>query len=134
MATATLVLANYFGLSIDLLGWQMKLASSVFTDTRSLRSALKGLSSEDLLALNAEIEAIALERIEEEEAARVRAHERQQVIADIKELLALERINPEELLAFTRCPVSSSKRSLRCPDKIGQSRIKQPEQFSNTSC
>ena len=47
----------------------MKLASSVFTDTRSLRSALKGLSSEDLLALNAEIEAIALERIEEEEAA-----------------------------------------------------------------
>ncbi len=23
---------------------------------------------------------------------------------------------------------------LRCPDKIGQSRIKQPEQFSNTSC
>ena len=87
----------------------MKLASSVFTDTRSLRSALKGLSSEDLLALNAEIEAIALERIEE--AARVRAHERQQVIADIKELLALERINPEELLAFTRCPVSSSKRS-----------------------
>ncbi|WP_414627691.1 hypothetical protein [Aeromonas caviae] len=89
----------------------MKLASSVFTDTRSLRSALKGLSSEDLLALNAEIEAIALERIEEEEAARVRAHERQQVIAGIKELLALERINPKELLAFTRCPVSSSKRS-----------------------
>lgn len=25
-------------------------------------------------------------------------------------------------------------RELRCPDKIGQSRIKQPEQFSNTSC
>lgn len=25
-------------------------------------------------------------------------------------------------------------RSMRCPDKIGQSRIKQPEQFSNTSC
>ncbi len=25
-------------------------------------------------------------------------------------------------------------RGLRCPDKIGQSRIKQPEQFSNTSC
>ncbi len=24
--------------------------------------------------------------------------------------------------------------TLRCPDKIGQSRIKQPEQFSNTSC
>ena len=24
--------------------------------------------------------------------------------------------------------------ALRCPDKIGQSRIKQPEQFSNTSC
>ncbi|NKD15022.1 transposase domain-containing protein [Aeromonas caviae] len=24
--------------------------------------------------------------------------------------------------------------SVRCPDKIGQSRIKQPEQFSNTSC
>lgn len=23
---------------------------------------------------------------------------------------------------------------MRCPDKIGQSRIKQPEQFSNTSC
>ncbi len=23
---------------------------------------------------------------------------------------------------------------VRCPDKIGQSRIKQPEQFSNTSC
>ncbi|MFQ2277097.1 H-NS family histone-like protein [Aeromonas hydrophila] len=89
----------------------MKLASSVFTDTRSLRSALKGLSSEDLLALNAEIEAIALERIEEEEAARVRAHERQQVIADIKELLALERITPEELLAFSKGRTSASKRS-----------------------
>ncbi|MEA9424743.1 hypothetical protein ACK357_06740 [Aeromonas veronii] len=89
----------------------MKLVSSVYTDTRSLRSTLKGLSSEDLLALNVEIEAIALDRIEEEEAARVKEDERQQVIADIKELLALERINPEELLAFTRCPVSSSKRS-----------------------
>ncbi|WP_270828535.1 H-NS family histone-like protein [Aeromonas sp. Y318-1] len=80
----------------------MKLASTVFTDARSLRSVLKGLSSEDLLALNGVIEAIALERIEEEEAARVQAHERQQVIADIKELLALECITPEELLAFTR--------------------------------
>lgn len=110
MATATLVLANYSGLGIDLLGERMKLASTVYTDTRSLRSVLKDLSSEDLLALNVEIEMIALERIEEEEAARVRAHERQQVIADIKELLAVERISPEELLAFTRCPVSSSKR------------------------
>ena len=89
----------------------MKLVSTVFTDTRSLRSALKGLSSEDLLALNVEIEAIALERIEEEEAARVRAHERQQVIADIKELLALERITPEELLAFSKGRTSASKRS-----------------------
>ncbi len=25
-------------------------------------------------------------------------------------------------------------KEMRCPDKIGQSRIKQPEQFSNTSC
>jgi DNA-binding protein H-NS len=58
-----------------------------------------------------EIEAIALERIEEEEAARVKEDERRQVIADIKKLLALERITPEELLAFTRGPVSSSKRS-----------------------
>jgi len=89
----------------------MKLVSSVYTDTRSLRSTLKGLSSEDLLALNVEIEAIALERIEEEEAARVKEDERRQVIADIKKLLALERITPEELLAFTRGPVSSSKRS-----------------------
>ena len=62
----------------------MKLVSSVYTDTRSLRSTLKGLSSEDLLALNVEIEAIALERIEEEEAARVKEDERRQVIADIK--------------------------------------------------
>lgn len=89
----------------------MKLVSSVYTDTRSLRSTLKGLSSEDLLALNVEIEVIALERIEEEEAARVKEDERRQVIADIKKLLALERITPEELLAFTRGPVSSSKRS-----------------------
>lgn len=88
-----------------------ELVSSVYTDTRSLRSTLKGLSSEDLLALNVEIEAIALERIEEEEAARVKEDERRQVIADIKKLLALERITPEELLAFTRGPVSSSKRS-----------------------
>ncbi|MEH8173357.1 hypothetical protein [Aeromonas veronii] len=89
----------------------MKLVSTVFTDTRSLRSVLKGLSSEDLLALNVEIEAIALERIEEEEAARVKADKRRQVIADIKELLAIESITPEELLAFTRGPVSASKRS-----------------------
>lgn len=111
MATETLVLANYSGLGIDLLGERMKLASTVFTETRALRSALKGLSSEDLLALNVEIEAIALERIEEEEAARVKADKRRQVIADIKELLAIERITPEELLAFTRGPVSTSKRS-----------------------
>ncbi|HAU4887817.1 hypothetical protein RE654_12220 [Aeromonas caviae] len=89
----------------------MKLVSTVFTDTRSLRSVLKGLSSEDLLALNVEIEVIALERIEEEEAARVKADKRRQVIADIKELLAIESITPEELLAFTRGPVSASKRS-----------------------
>lgn len=89
----------------------MKLVSSVYTDTRSLRSTLKGLSSEDLLALNVEIEVIALERIEEEEAARVKADKRRQVIADIKELLAIESITPEELLAFTRGPVSASKRS-----------------------
>lgn len=89
----------------------MKLVSTVFTDTRSLRSALKGLSSEDLLALNVEIEAIALERIEEEEAARVTADERRQVIADIKELLAIESITPEELLAFSKGRTSASKRS-----------------------
>ncbi|MEH8233403.1 DUF4172 domain-containing protein [Aeromonas veronii] len=29
---------------------------------------------------------------------------------------------------------SAIEGELRCPDKIGQSRIKQPEQFSNTSC
>lgn len=31
-------------------------------------------------------------------------------------------------------PKLKPKVSMRCPDKIGQSRIKQPEQFSNTSC
>lgn len=86
----------------------MKLVSSVYTDTRSLRSTLKGLSSEDLLALNVEIEAIALERIEEEEAARVKEDERRQVIAEFKELLAMESITPEELLAFTRGRTSAS--------------------------
>lgn len=89
----------------------MKLASTVFTDTRSLRMALKGLSSGDLLALHVEIEAIALERIEEEEASRVKADERRQVIADIKELLAIERITPEELVAFSKDRTSASKRS-----------------------
>lgn len=29
---------------------------------------------------------------------------------------------------------NSEQHGVRCPDKIGQSRIKQPEQFSNTSC
>ena len=86
----------------------MKLASSVFTDTRSLRSALKGLSSEDLLALNAEIEAIALERIEEEEIKGVKASERGQVIDSFREKLALEGITPEELLASTRDSLGTS--------------------------
>lgn len=111
MATETLVLANYLGLGIDLLGGRMKLSSSVFTDTRSLRSTLKGLSSEDLLALNVEIEAIALERIEEEEAARVTADERRQMIAEFKELLVMESITPEELLAFSKGRTSASKQS-----------------------
>lgn len=89
----------------------MKLTSTVFTETRSLRSALKGLSLEDLLALNVDIEAIALERIEEEEAARVKADERRQVISEFKELLAIESITPEELLAFAKGCTSASKQS-----------------------
>ncbi|WP_412705345.1 hypothetical protein [Aeromonas rivipollensis] len=58
----------------------MKPLSLGLTDSRSLRKALKVLSSEDLLMLNEEIEAIALERIEEEEIKGVKASERGQVV------------------------------------------------------
>ena len=37
-------------------------------------------------------------------------------------------------LQMVLCPTSRIYLAVRCPDKIGQSRIKQPEQFSNTSC
>ncbi|MBL0632884.1 hypothetical protein JD545_20195 [Aeromonas veronii] len=37
-------------------------------------------------------------------------------------------------LDCTSQPIYLGREQLRCPDKIGQSRIKQPEQFSNTSC
>ncbi|MGN5029471.1 H-NS family histone-like protein [Aeromonas rivipollensis] len=88
----------------------MKPLSLGLTDSRSLRKALKVLSSEDLLMLNEEIEAIALERIEEEEIKGVKASERGQVIDSFREKLALEGITPEELLAFTRDSPGTSKR------------------------
>ena len=59
----------------------MKPLSLGLTDSRSLRKALKVLSSEDLLMLNEEIEAIALERIEEEGILRIRMRKREQMIA-----------------------------------------------------
>ncbi len=40
-------------------------------------------------------------------------------------------------LAFAKLRTEALEQAnlfMRCPDKIGQSRIKQPEQFSNTSC
>ncbi|WP_420884385.1 hypothetical protein [Aeromonas allosaccharophila] len=88
----------------------MKPLSLGLTDSRSLRKALKVLSSEDLLMLNEEIEAIALERIEEEEILRVRMRKREQMIAEFKALLALEGIIPDELVSFSRMPVGASER------------------------
>lgn len=83
--------------------------TSTFTH-QELLAALKGLPSQTLLTLNEEIEAIALERIGEEEFEKVRSRERQRVIADFKELLSLEGITPEELLAFTRGSIGAPKR------------------------
>lgn len=71
----------------------MKPLSLGLTDSRSLRKALKVLSSEDLLMLNEEIEAIALERIEEEEIKGVKASERGQVIDSFREKLGKVRIS-----------------------------------------
>lgn len=59
----------------------MKPLSVGLTDSRSLRKALKVLSSENFLMLNEEIEAIALERIEEEGILRIRMRKREQMIA-----------------------------------------------------
>ncbi|MEH8231393.1 hypothetical protein [Aeromonas veronii] len=39
-----------------------------------------------------------------------------------------------ELKAEVEAIAKEKGEDVRCPDKIGQSRIKQPEQFSNTSC
>lgn len=41
----------------------------------------------------------------------------------------------DEHLGYEKhAPQGRGTGNMRCPDKIGQSRIKQPEQFSNTSC
>jgi len=84
----------------------MKNKTAISTAHQSLRVALEGLSSEEVLSLNEEIESIALERIEAEEKGRVR----QECIIELRALLAKAGITPEELLAFTSCPTSASKR------------------------
>lgn len=84
----------------------VNIASVSLSDARSLRAALKVLSSADLLQLNEEIEQIALERMAEEE---VRS-KRERKIEEFKIMLALEGIEPEELIAFIRGTVSGSKR------------------------
>lgn len=84
----------------------VNIARGSLSDARSLRAALKVLSSEDLLQLNEEIEQIALERMAEEE---VRS-KRERKIEEFKIMLALEGIEPEELIAFIRGTVSGSKR------------------------
>ncbi|MGE6287779.1 hypothetical protein [Aeromonas media] len=84
----------------------MKSTAAVLTTHQSLRLALEGLSSEDVLSLHERIENIALERIEEEERGRMR----QERIAEFRELLAKAAITPEELLAFTTGARSPSRR------------------------
>ena len=84
----------------------MKSISAVLTAHQSLRVALEGLSSEDVLSLHEDIENIALERIEEEEKGRGR----QELIAEIKVMLVEAGITPEELLAFARGTRNASKR------------------------
>lgn len=84
----------------------MKPISTMLVDSGALRVALRVLSSEELLQLNEEIEALTLERIEEEEVLR----QRKEQIAEFRVLLAEAGITPKELLAFTRGSISASKR------------------------
>lgn len=85
----------------------MKAIAELLKGHQGLLAAFKGLPSEVLFTLHDEIEMAALARMEEEEIAR----KRQARIAEFKELLALNGITHEELLAFTRGTIRASRRN-----------------------
>ena len=70
----------------------------IITHARRFKSALKEISVEQLEEVKIKLQKIIDDRIAEEEAAKIENAEKIGKIQKIKELLAAEGINPEELL------------------------------------